>query len=256
MLTTVSDEERRFNINTLLDSRTGTFIDKRKSFMTELLKNMGVKEAELNGFLEELKDQLDPDTTGKYESELRNGAFQRLSDLTICEHVDKVLFEGSMYPEGELVLEEDSWDKEVESDLDLGENEFVFFAKSEALPYEEWDQDEIFPGLKDLLTVYGDGKININTAPLPILTVLFGEERTALDVIRSRKLAPFRSVEDLAVVANAQSGIAKFVDMISFSSKYFRVTLQLQQRSVLRRRVSLVSREGSQLTTLFRGAIL
>lgn len=258
MLTTVSDEERRFNINTLLDSRTGQFIEKRKSFMIQLLKNMEVKEAELNGFLDELKDQMDLDKRGKYENDHRNGPFQRLSDLTLCEHVDQVLFEGSMFPTGELILEDDLLKDDLGADREWHREAkgAAFFKKSEHLPYEEWDQDEIFPGLKDLLTIYGDGKININTAPLPILTVLFEEERTALEIIRSRKRAPFRSVEDLGAVANAQNGVAKYRDMITFSSKYFRVTLQLQQRSVMRERVSLVSREGAQLTTLFRGAIL
>jgi type II secretory pathway component PulK len=217
---------------------------------------LGVKEAELNGFLDELKDQMDSDDTGKYESDLRNGPFKRLSDLMVCEHVTKELYNGLDYPEGELKLLQDDDEDVIEDFSEESSGNAPIFEKKPMPPYEEWDEDEIFPGLSDVLTVYGDGKINVNTAPLPILKALFGEEDIALDVIVARKEAPFRSVEDLAQVSNTQNGATKYGDMIAFRSNYFRVILHLQQRRVLRKRVSLVSREGSELTTLFRGAIL
>ena len=265
MLTQVSDEERRFNINTLVDQRTGNVVPKQKQFFEALLKVLKVKDAEVPGFIDELKDQLDPDDTGKYETKDRNGPFKLISQLQGLDHVkEEELYYGKNYPEGEIALLdevalkapsiEETSEEEVDpktappKDLKPSENPQA---------YEDWDKDEIFPGLKDVLTVYGDGRININTAPMPILLALFKEnEATALAVVKARKEAPLKNLEDLKQVPGASDGAALYGDMIGFQSNYFRVTTTVQQRRVRKRRISMMMRDGSQAITLFRGAIL
>jgi type II secretory pathway component PulK len=266
LLTQVSDEERRFNLNTLVDQRTGNLMPKQKQFLEALLKVLKVKEAEIPGFMDELKDQLDPDDTGKYETKNRNGPFKLLSQLLSLEHVeDEELYYGKNFPEGEIrLLEEEALidfeeaQAETSEDLeDAPKPPADFGPKKNIQAYEDWDEDEIFPGLKDVLTVYGEGKININTAPMPILMALFkGDQDVALELVRARKKAPLKSLEDVKLVPGANDGISIYADMITFQSNYFRVTLTIQERRVRKRRVSMMMREGSQAITLFRGAIL
>ena len=266
MLTQVSDEERRFNINTLVDQRTGNVVPKQKQFFEALLKVLKVKDAEVPGFIDELKDQLDPDDTGKYETKDRNGPFKLLSQLQSLDHVkEEELYYGKNYPEGEITLldeialkaplVEESNEEDMEAKKDVPPKDLK--PSENALAYEDWDKDEIFAGLKDVLTVYGDGRININTAPMPILLALFKEnEDTALAVVKARKEAPLKDLEDIKRIPGASDGAALYSDIIGFQSHYFRVTTTVQQRRVRKRRISMMMRDGSQAITLFRGAIL
>jgi type II secretory pathway component PulK len=265
MMMEISDEDRRFNVNTLIDQRTGQWVPKRKTFMEELLKAVGVKDVDVPSLLEEFKDHLDPNDTGKYESKEHNGPLKLLSQLLNFENIDGELYYGKAYPTGELFTEEDFFNLEQEAfghdfevdDFESADEDRPPFEDEKATPYEEWDEEEVFPGLKDVLTVYGDGKINLNTAPLPILVALFkGDEKTALEVIRARKLAPLSGHEDLRLVPGATNGIAHYGDMIAYQSNYFRVLLTLEHRRVRRYRVSMMMREGPQAITLFRGAPL
>lgn len=265
MMTELVDEERAFNINTLIDQRTGQWIPKRKDFFKALLEVLEVKDGEIPGILDELKDQLDPNDTGKYESKVRNGLFKLCSHLLFLENIEEELYHGKNYPSGELFLLEDQLALEDEQNFDLSDDEDGEedktekspFVESEKIPYEDWDEDEIKPGLKDLLTVYGDGKINLNTAPLPILQALLGgDEKAALELVRARKETPFAGHEDVKLVPGAHQAIAKYGDMIDYKSNYFSVKTTFQHRRVRKSRVSLMMREGPQAITLFRGASL
>jgi len=261
MMTEVLDEERFFNINTVVDSRNGKVVKKRADFLEALLEVLGVKQSEWNAFVEEVVDLVDENDTGKYESKTHNGTFTMISQLKEMKNAKDELFYGLKYPVGEItLLEETMNDFGVFSpgfDEKEAEKEDVPpFEEPSTVPYEDWEEDEVFPGLKDVLTVYGDGQININTAPLPVLEALFGEEAVALDVIRLRKRHPIKSLEELTKVAGAANGIGKYGDMMTFSSRYFRVIMTFQYHRVRRQRMTMMMREGPQAITLFRGASL
>jgi type II secretory pathway component PulK len=265
----VSDEERRFNVNTLVDQRTGQLLPKRKAFLEALFKALDMKETESKSLIEEFKDILDPNDTGKYESKTHNGPLKLLSQILDFEELDEELYYGKNYPSGELVTQEDVFaleDKRLEVDFDSEEDLEEGSESKEQSPfkedeipeaYEDWDDEEIYPGLKDVLTIYGDGKINLNTAPLPILVALLkGDEKAALEIIRARKEAPLAGHEDLKRVTGASQLLGHFADMVTYQSQYFRVLVTIQQRRVRRFRMSMMMREGSNATTLFRGAPL
>ncbi|GAG76982.1 unnamed protein product, partial [marine sediment metagenome] len=66
--------------------------------------------------------------------------------------------------------------------------------------------DEVFYGkekergsLNAYLTVYGDGKININTASLPVLQALHSDIDGSLaqEIVEYRKDTPFKKITDL-----------------------------------------------------------
>lgn len=263
MMTEVLDEERFFNVNTLVDPRNGKLVKKRGDFLKEILKVLEVKESELSGFVSEVVDLVDQNETGKYESETHNGPLTMISQLKEMEHVEDELFYGLNYPVGEVTLLEETlddldeldWEEEEEEKQEDDEDKPPFEDKKSE-PYEDWDEEEVFPGLKDVLTVYGDGKININTATVPILLAIFGEEDVALGVVRLRKKHPIKSLEDLKTVPGTSNGVGKYGDMMTFRSRYFRVIMTFQYHRVRRQRITMMMREGPQAITLFRGARL
>jgi hypothetical protein len=65
--------------------------------------------------------------------------------------------------------------------------------------YPPDDSDgELDFGIKDFVTIFGDGKININTAPLEILSVMPGlDEEAARDIVSDRSRRPFEKIDEL-----------------------------------------------------------
>jgi len=74
------------------------------------------------------------------------------------------------------------------------------------------ENEEKNQGLADFLTVYGDDKININTAPAEVLQCLipeFIDEDTAHGIIAARELEPFSSVSELKEILGINEAIFK-----------------------------------------------
>ncbi len=109
------------------------------------------------------------------------------------------------------------------------------------------------PGLRDCLTVYGDGKININTAPIAVLMALskdMDEERArALDEYRrnpDNDLADGRWFEKVP----GMSGIA-LPPVLKTAGSVFRVTASGHFRNIPRQVAAVFRRgEGGGLETL------
>lgn len=256
----IFDEERKFNVNTLFDPKSNQPIQKRVELFKEILKAMGIKEVEHRSFVDEIQDFTDKNTTGKYEELALNRPFQRIKEMIPMEHVGEEVFYGLNYPSGELsfVEEENSVNFDID-DFDDEDAEKVKdpFASVQVPPYEEWDEDQFIPGVKDVFTVYGNGKINMNTAPFPVLLAMFNQdEEVAKDVIIQRKKKAFKSIADLGAVTGASERANYFSDLITFQSNYFRVEVSIKNRHVLRQRVSVMMREGPNALTLYRGASL
>jgi len=51
----------------------------------------------------------------------------------------------------------------------------LFLEKRLMKPVEDTEYGETLPGLEDLLTIHGDGRVNANTAPIAVLRALFQE---------------------------------------------------------------------------------
>jgi type II secretory pathway component PulK len=75
--------------------------------------------------------------------------------------------------------------------------------------------------------VYGDGKININTAPMVVLLCLSEdmEEFIAEDIIEEREKAAFSKIEDLKNVGSMSDTLYDEInDLITVKSNVFRIT--------------------------------
>ncbi len=86
--------------------------------------------------------------------------------------------------------------------------------------------EELHP-LNRYLTVYGDGRVNINTAGLPVLISLSQDmnERTAQDIISYREQQAFKTPEDLKNVESITDLLYDEVaSLITVRSDIFRIT--------------------------------
>jgi general secretion pathway protein K len=81
--------------------------------------------------------------------------------------------------------------------------------------------------LYDYLTVYGDGKININTAGYPVLLSLSRDmdEVIVNDILEYRMEEPFKSPEDLKKVESVSDLLYdEIASLITVRSDVFRIT--------------------------------
>jgi len=92
-----------------------------------------------------------------------------------------------------------------------------------------------FPGLVELLTVYSDGKVNVNTAPYWVLRSLDEaiDDWTAREIMERRKERPFRDLLDLLGVGNLDmDALYRLRNLIKFSSRYFKIELTLKSGDI------------------------
>lgn len=254
----IYDEERKFNINTLYNPKTKQPIQKRVELFKAILSAIGIKDVEHRGFVDEVNDFTDENKTGKYEEGAPNRPLQRINEMLGMEHVDDENFYGLNYPKGELTfseeIEEANFDYFDEEDEEKAADPFE---EVEYPPHDEWEEEQFIPGLKDVFTVYGEGKININTAPYPVLLAMFDEDpEIAKDIIIKRKKKAFKNLADLSSVSGASGRSNYYKDIIVFKSNYFKVEVALKYREITRQRVSMMMRDGPNAITLFRGASL
>lgn len=84
-------------------------------------------------------------------------------------------------------------------------------------------------GIRPLVTLWSDGKINGNTAPPDVLSLLDGlDERIAADLAEARRRKPFTSMEDLAAVPSFPSSArTRLMNVLAFTSSHFRVSFSV-----------------------------
>lgn len=86
-----------------------------------------------------------------------------------------------------------------------------------------------FLGLRGYITVYGDGKVNINTAPREILEVMLQDENDdqtslAVDIISAREELSFQKVSDVNDDEYLREQIlTKFMENFKVDSEYFTI---------------------------------
>lgn len=256
---TIYDEERKFNINTLVDPKTDQIVPKRKAFLEKILENLEIKRVDAQDIVTNIINSLDKNHTGKYDSEeLKNKQFSRINELLGLETVEDEMYYGNDFPDGEIIseTEEDFAEDEVafeDDETEAPENKNPFNQNKLSI-YEEWEENEVVAGFKDIFTVYGEGKININTAPMPILITLFGDEDVALAVLRSRKKTPLAKLDDLKEIVGATNAAALYGDMIAFRSDFYKIKMEFIHRRAVHTKYAMMKRVGSDIRVLFRGA--
>ncbi len=96
-------------------------------------------------------------------------------------------------------------------------------------PFDTKGELSEFPGLSELidfLTIYSSGRININTAPLPVIQCLSDKitEELAQSIIDYRSDTPFRNVGQLNGVPGVSDDLVKDVNKIgTVKSRFFTV---------------------------------
>ncbi len=114
-------------------------------------------------------------------------------------------------------------------------------------------------GIEDLLTTYGDGKVNIQSAPAAVLMTLPGIDEIAAGAIIEERgdfddpnaadsREPYASVEDLYARVDGLDPAAR--DLMTISSGYFRVTITGKVGVVERRVWGIVYVENGSLRFL------
>ena len=84
-------------------------------------------------------------------------------------------------------------------------------------------------GIADYCTVYSDGKININTAPVHVIELLPGLDsgNTAQSIVDYRQDKAIESLSDLQEIAGVRAGtLNQAMNVIGFKSRYFDVKLE------------------------------
>ena len=88
------------------------------------------------------------------------------------------------------------------------------------------------PGLLELVTVYSNGKININTAPYWVLRSLDPEidDVLARQIIEKRQQQPFKNLMDLLTVDGINMDLLyRISNLIVFKSRFWKISITLIQ---------------------------
>ncbi len=112
-------------------------------------------------------------------------------------------------------------------------------------------------GLKDVLSVYTDGKVNINTCSKEVLISLDPDidRNLAQEIISYRNKKPFKRIEDLALVGGVSSDIIyrlKRNNVVDIKSKNFLINAEIIYREKKYNLQILIKRKGNNLKTVWR----
>lgn len=212
----ITDEAGKFNLNGLVDSSTQLVDAKKKEQLERLLYVLGQPADWVEALLDWLDTDDQPRTRGAerdYYSSLKKPYPAKNGDLNSIEEL--------------LLLK--------------GMEPGILYGK------------EGREGLRDYVTVHSEGKININTASLPVLMSLSPSvtKTMAQAVLDYRRLTPFKTLNDLLSVPGWGTVLPQISFYITVKSNYFAVEIignYREARSVVQ---TVVRRDGSRTTLLF-----
>jgi len=152
-----------------------------------------------NLLMDQLRDWIDPDSAGAFESNAPNRPFLHLQEFLNLP----ALTSNPLPPEAATLL----------------------------------------PGL---ITVWSDGKVNVNTAPEPVLRAILPHlsDDTIAEVLEHRDLIPFSQSSDLEAVIGTLPGALP--QKISFTSNVFTVNLTARSNSAVKRAEGVISMIGDE----------
>jgi len=125
------------------------------------------------------------------------------------------------------------WDKSFpikKSEIE-DKRELLFLGMSEEDFYGKVGVEGAIPGISEFVTVWGDGKVNINTAPKEVLLALFPSYAREIvdEVISYRTKHPFKKVDDLLFVNGMNFQILHALrPWIKVKSNYFKVIIEVK----------------------------
>jgi general secretion pathway protein K len=106
------------------------------------------------------------------------------------------------------------------------------------------------PGIGRYLTVYGDGKINVNTAPMPVLKALFKyPDAVSADALEQMDIHRTTQKEDLSGVAwfkekiPGRAGVDVNTALIKTGSDDFEISATVRLNNVVSRVSGAVNRQ-------------
>jgi general secretion pathway protein K len=188
----IFDEERKFNIRLLLSENEGVR-DWAEAVLLRLVKLARERE-------EDAEEELDPEKvverivdwarkgeTGQRSAPGEQRAGEEAADLRLITIAELLFLEGITH---RMVFGEKPAPGEEEE-------EAAESASEDSLDAEEEEEEENIP-LADVLTVHGDGRVNINTAPKEVLMALHEgiTEEVADKILEAREAEPGAEGED------------------------------------------------------------
>ena len=170
--------------------------------------------------------------------EAKNGPFDTVRELLLVKGFPEALLAGGVF---DPAL--------VRGDTDVKSSDLSFNRFTET-------NDLVIAGIEGMLTTYGDGKVNIQSAPYDVLRTLPGvddilaraimEERDAVD--ENGDPDPFKSAEDLfSRIDGLDPSISS---RITVASSFYRVTATGRAGNVERRIWGVAYSDGDQLRFL------
>ena len=108
------------------------------------------------------------------------------------------------------------------------------------------------------LSIYGDEKINVNTAPIDILQSLSTDldETAAEEIIAFREDEPFQKIDDLMKVPGIDEEMFTAIkDMLKVQSNYFSVNVRGTFKDISTDLHAVLKRDGGTIKIIFYGEV-
>jgi type II secretory pathway component PulK len=186
------------------------------------------------GTLDAIVDWFEDKPSGSIDGIERSGPMETIGELALVKDMTETMLEGWPLRE-EIEVEE----------------------KGDGLELIDPWADKPFLGLRGYMTVYGDGKVNINTASKAVLEVMLQDENDdqmtlADDIIAAREELPFESVEDINDDEYLSFKIKdKFLERFKVSSEYFNILSEGKVGKTTARVRAIVQRQENRIVICY-----
>ncbi len=186
------------------------------------------------GTLDAIVDWIEDKPSGSTDGIERKGPIETMGELALIKDMTETMLEG--WP-----LREEIEVEEKDDGLEL---------------IDPW-ANKPFLGLRGYMTVYGDGKVNINTASKEVLEVMLQDENDdqmtlADDIIAAREELPFESVEDINDDEYLSNKIKdKFLERFKVSSEYFNILSEGKVGKTTARVRAIVQRQENRIVICY-----
>jgi general secretion pathway protein K len=222
----IVDEQGKFPLNSLLDEKGNWRFAYRSVFFNLLTGHFHLSESQAETVLLSLKDWMDSDQEPSGTQGAESAYYRQLDKTWTCRNAPLQSVAELRFIRG------------ISRDLYSGE-----------------DQE---PGLKELVTVHGDGGININTAPKPLLAALLKQQesgmawsearRFARDMIRYRKdRMHWDRLADSQWWNNVSGALSVQMHPITVTtSSVFSVSVAVRAGAVTSRSYAVLQRKGPE----------
>lgn len=122
----------------------------------------------------------------------------------------------------------------------------------EGITAEDYYGSKYKKGIRDLITVWGDGRININTACEEILELISGlSKETREKIISRQKNDPFTEIEDLKDIPGISlEEYSRLQDLTKVSSCIFKIFCKGSLSDAQRKIIAIVKKDKKMITIL------